>query len=116
MKNINFEQAAFIKANKDKAEHYRNQLRECIMFLAQNTILQLSNPDMINEVHTLYKYYHEKDYSQLLFDKTEAVIKQLDEIKKNPEFLQAKENMLKAAQLMTKIRERQQNEKRRRKD
>jgi hypothetical protein len=111
MSQISFQQAQFIKENKTKAERYSEQINECIMFFSQNTFLQIPYMSLISELYSLSSYYHDKDYSQFLFDKTDAALEEVNKIKEDPKFQQAKENMIKAAQLMTQIRQKEQNEK-----
>jgi len=87
---ITFEQASKIGQLKPIADEYNNSLQLIVRYFAKNTLAQFTNFEIFGRAIELGSYYNKGDYSKFLFDETEKLIKDFEELKTNIDILTPK--------------------------
>lgn len=79
--SITWEQGVKLDQFASTAEERRQKLSEVIHWFAKNTHAQILAMDLMLDSFDLLTYYDKKDYSQFLFDKTDELLRNVEEVK-----------------------------------
>ena len=96
MSIIRFEQAVFKNENQDKAEIYKNRFQEIARVFTKNTLLQMLAFPTWEKCLDLSTPWANDDYSKYLFEKTDELFKEFEELQLSDKLEQMKEVIGKA--------------------
>lgn len=92
---IRFEQAAFIHNEVDKIEQYTVVFQSILRVFSKSPLLQMVAGELWWRLLDLSKPYGERDFSQFLFDESDKVFKEFEELQNNPKMERLKEELIK---------------------
>lgn len=95
METIKFEQALKKLDQKDIFEETLHKFQLISVEFSKSTLLQMVARDVWVQVLDLSTYWADKDYSQMLLDKTNSMLKDFEELQKNNQLEDVKSILIK---------------------
>lgn len=91
---ISFKQIKLIAENQERIKAYELRFNEVIRTFQKNTLMQFMAFGVYNELLDLSKYIHNKDYSELLFDKLDTIFESFEEFQTNEKFTELRDTII----------------------
>jgi hypothetical protein len=103
MKNtIRFEQASFIVNEADSLKILSERYYAIVLVFTKSTFLQFLAMDLWMKILDINEYWISKDYSKMLVDKTNEILKEFEELQNNKKFEEVKTLLIETIQRLNK--------------